>query len=139
MQRFRNNLAGTITEHTFHSAALNRDMPYDIYFPPGYDSSSQRYPVLYMLHGGGGHRDEWPGYGFIDVADKEIREGRMQPMIIVFPQGDTGYWTNNADGGPRWVTIWCRISSAISTPPIVLSLRPRRVPSAVILWAATAP
>ncbi len=25
-----------------------------------------------------------------------------RPLIIVFPQGDTGYWTDNAGNGPRW-------------------------------------
>ena len=102
LSRYKNGIEGTLVERLFYSPALGRTMPYDIYLPPGYEKSDRRYPVLYVLHGGGGHRDEWPGYGFIDVADKEIREGRMQPMIIAFPQGDTGYWTDNADGAPRW-------------------------------------
>lgn len=91
-----------LVERLMYSPVLGREMPYDVYLPPGYDQGSTRYPVLYMLHGGGGHRDEWPGYGFLDVADEQFRSGALPPMIIVFPQGDTGYWADNADGGPRW-------------------------------------
>jgi enterochelin esterase-like enzyme len=77
-------------------------MPYVVYLPPGYDATTRRYPVLYMLHGGGGHRDEWLGYELQLVADKAIRDGVIQPMIIMFPQGDTGYYANNAGNGPLW-------------------------------------
>ena len=57
---------------------------------------------MYILHGGGAHRDEWLAYGLIDVASREIRTGNLQPLIIVMPQGDTGYWVDNANDGPRW-------------------------------------
>ncbi len=95
-------LKGTLQEHTFYSPELDADMPYLIYLPPDYGSAERRYPVLYMLHGRGGHRDEWPAYGLIDTADQEIRTGNIVPLIIVLPQGDKGYWTNHADDGPRW-------------------------------------
>jgi enterochelin esterase-like enzyme len=107
LNRYRNNLRGTITERLFYSPSLGKTEPYDLYLPPGYEQDTRRYPVLYMLHGGGGHRDEWLGYGLIDVADPAIAEGKLQPMIIVFPQGDDGYWANNAGGGPRWADyLW---------------------------------
>ena len=99
---YASGVQGTIVERWFYSPALDRQVPYDIYLPPDYETANRRYPVLYMLHGGGAHRDEWLGYGLIDVADPQMRNGGLQPMIIVFPQGDTGYWTDNAGGGPRW-------------------------------------
>jgi enterochelin esterase-like enzyme len=102
LSRYRPGLQGTLFERTFYSAALNYTMPYNIYLPPGYDATTRRYPVLYMLHGGGGHRDEWLGYELHQTADKAIRDGVIQPMIIVFPQGDGGYYANNANNGPRW-------------------------------------
>ena len=77
-------------------------MPYVVYLPPGYDAATRRYPVLYMLHGGGGHRDEWLGYELHTAADKAMANGAIQPFIIMFPQGDTGYYANNAGNGPRW-------------------------------------
>jgi enterochelin esterase-like enzyme len=90
--------AGTpeIRTMTFHSAALGRAMPYAIYLPPGYASASARYPVLYMLHGMSGTNAEWRGYGIFDQADRMIRAGELDPMIIVLPQGDRAYWVDHA-------------------------------------------
>ena len=80
----------------FTSAALGRSMPYSIYLPPGYATSGERYPVLYMLHGMSGTNQEWRGYGLVDRADKMIRAGDIEPMIIVLPQGDKAYWVDHA-------------------------------------------
>lgn len=102
LQRYTPEIAGLLMERIFYSSELDQDMPYNIYLPPDYELANRRYPVLYMLHGGGGHRDEWLAYGLVNVADREIRTGNMEPMIIVMPQGDTGYWTDNVDDGPRW-------------------------------------
>jgi enterochelin esterase-like enzyme len=77
-------------------------MPYVIYLPPDYATADRRYPVLYMLHGRGGHRDEWLAYGLMDVVDREILAGNIAPLIVVLPQGDTGYWADHTNDGPRW-------------------------------------
>jgi enterochelin esterase-like enzyme len=95
-------IKGAVREYWFYSAALDRDMPYYIYLPPDYGVASRRYPTLYMLHGGGGHREEWLAYFLVDVADQQILDGQLSPMIIVLPQGDTGYWTNHTSDGPQW-------------------------------------
>jgi enterochelin esterase-like enzyme len=97
-----NDIQGTLQERWFYSPELDRDMPYWIYLPPDYGTGGRRYPVLYMLHGLGGHRDEWIVYGLINVADRAIRTGDIPPMIIVLPQGDKDYWVNHANDGPRW-------------------------------------
>lgn len=96
------DIQGTLQERWFYSPELDRDMPYWIYLPPDYGITSRRYPTLYMLHGLGGHRDEWIVYGLINVADRAIRTGDILPLIIVLPQGDKGYWVNHAGDGPRW-------------------------------------
>jgi enterochelin esterase-like enzyme len=83
------------------SPALNTRENYFIYVPPDPQKSGRRFPVLYMLHGGGG-RHEWIDYGLIGMADKAIAAGTLPPMIIVLPQGDQGYWVNHIDGGPKW-------------------------------------
>ncbi len=93
---------GSAYERTLYSPALGRSMPYYIYLPPGYAESGKRYPVLYMLHGLGGHREEWIVYGLISMVDQQIRLGNVDPFIVVLPQGDKGYWVDNANGGPRW-------------------------------------
>jgi enterochelin esterase-like enzyme len=77
-------------------------MPYLIYLPPGYGPSGPRYPTLYMLHGNSGHYEEWAAYGLIDWADAMIERGEIQPLVIVLPQGDYGYWVNLVDDGPAY-------------------------------------
>ena len=91
---------------SFHSAALGRAMPYFIYLPPGYETATARYPVIYMLHGMSGTNEEWRGYGLIDTADKMIRSGAIRPLIIVLPQGDQAYWVDHA--APTDHTAWGR-------------------------------
>ncbi len=75
-----------IEERTFYSRALSRSMPYFIYLPPGYDANSDRYPVVYLLHGLGGSNHEWMGYGALAAADELIKSGQIAPMLIVLPE-----------------------------------------------------
>jgi enterochelin esterase-like enzyme len=96
------DLAGAWREVTFYSPALNRDMSYYVYLPPGYANEGRRYPVLYMLHGAGGSKDEWPAYGLVADVDRSIVSKDINPMIVVLPQGDLGYWVNWVDGSNRW-------------------------------------
>jgi enterochelin esterase-like enzyme len=84
------------------SEALGRSLRATIYLPPGYAASTNHYPVLYMLHGLGGDRDEWKGYGIFDVAARMMSDGEVPPFIIVLPEGEDGYWFNHANSGPRW-------------------------------------
>jgi enterochelin esterase-like enzyme len=60
-----------------------------VYTPPGYESSSARYPVLYLLHGGGGDEDAWTTMGRANVVmDNLIAQGKAKPMIVVMPNGN---------------------------------------------------
>jgi len=58
-----------------------------IYTPPGYDKK-KKYPVLYLLHGIGGDEKEWLNGGHPEVIlDNLYSEGKVQPMIVVMPNG----------------------------------------------------
>jgi enterochelin esterase-like enzyme len=60
-----------------------------VYTPPGYETGSQRYPVLYLLHGGGGDEDAWLTMGRANIImDNLIAAGRAKPMIVVMPNGN---------------------------------------------------
>ena len=95
---------GRTEEHFIESAALKRRMSYLVHLPPGYDeAASVRFPVLYLLHGLGGTNSEWPTTGFIGKADDLMRSETVDRFIIVMPQGDQGYWLDQAFG-PAWAT-----------------------------------
>ncbi len=85
----RNNIAhGTIKEINYYSAATNSTRKAKIYLPPGY-SSSEKYSVLYLLHGIGGNENEWVNNGKPNlIADNLIADGKIKPSIIVFPNGN---------------------------------------------------
>jgi enterochelin esterase family protein len=60
-----------------------------IYTPPGYEANQTRYPVLYLLHGGGGDEDAWVTMGRANVIlDNLIAVGKAKPMIVVMPNGN---------------------------------------------------
>jgi enterochelin esterase-like enzyme len=60
-----------------------------VYTPPDYMTSDARYPVLYLLHGGGGDEDQWINLGRANVImDNLIAAGKMKPMIVVMPNGN---------------------------------------------------
>jgi enterochelin esterase-like enzyme len=61
-----------------------------IYTPPGYDSSvSVKYPVLYLLHGGGEDERGWAMQGRTDlILDNLIAQGKAKPMLVVMMDGN---------------------------------------------------
>jgi len=60
-----------------------------VYTPPDYMTSNTRYPVLYLLHGGGGDEDQWINLGRTNVImDNLIAAGKIKPMIVVMPNGN---------------------------------------------------
>jgi len=62
-----------------------------VYTPPGYDKSTEKYPVLYLLHGGGEDQRGWATQGKTDlILDNLISEGKAKPMVIVMLDGNMG-------------------------------------------------
>ncbi|MCE7041658.1 alpha/beta hydrolase-fold protein [Dyadobacter sp. CY312] len=62
-----------------------------VYTPPGYDQSTEKYPVLYLLHGGGEDHRGWATQGKTDaILDNLISEGKAKPMVIVMLDGNMG-------------------------------------------------
>ena len=65
-----------------------------VYRPPDY-STSQKYPVVYLLHGIGGNEVSWLGMGSNEgnadnVLDNLLAKQMAKPMIIVIPDGKMG-------------------------------------------------
>jgi len=71
-----------------------------VYTPPGY-SAARKYPVLYLHHGLGNTSTEWLRAGAPIIADNLLAEGKMQPMIIIFPQGSAGSTAADENLGTR--------------------------------------
>ncbi len=61
-----------------------------IYTPPGYDESmNEKYPVLYIMHGGGEDERGWATQGKTDlILDNLIAEKKAKPMLVVMVDGN---------------------------------------------------
>jgi enterochelin esterase-like enzyme len=97
----------TVLDHPLYASTLSLSTSYSIMLPPGYDGSARRYPVLYMLHGVAGDSTEWQSIGLLEAADRLIQDGKIEPMLIVLPNGGANYWVNQASGA-RWADYVAR-------------------------------
>ena len=81
-----------------------------VYLPPGYARSHRRYPVLYLLHGGGGDAADWVTFGDIrKTMDDLIAADRRNAAIVVMPDGDDAQWYDSLDGtiaNQQYVLDW---------------------------------
>ena len=76
-------------EHlTVKSEILGVEKSYSVYLPAGYDTSGERYPVLYLLHGAWGNHKSWNRDGGGEqprITDEQIAAGNVVKMIVVMP------------------------------------------------------
>ena len=71
---------------TYESKALGATRQAYVYTPPDYSRSNTRYPVLYLLHGGGDLDPGWSMTGRAHIImDNLIAEKKARPMVVVMP------------------------------------------------------
>jgi S-formylglutathione hydrolase FrmB len=93
-----------LVELQLSTPALTKPTGVRILLPEGYDANpSERYPVLYLLHGAFGNDRDWTTVGDAEA----ITAGA--PLIVVMPDGGNGGWYTNwfnrgAGGPPEWET-----------------------------------
>lgn len=75
-----------------------------VYTPAEYETSPEkRFPVLYLLHGGGEDESGWEEQGrMADIMDNLIASGKAVPMIVVM---DSGNVRNYGAVRPRGVRV----------------------------------
>ncbi len=74
----------------FKSALVGATLPYSVVLPADYNSSTTRYPVIYLLHGLTGHYRDW--LQKTNLADYAA----AHRIIIVTPEGNDGWYTDSA-------------------------------------------
>ncbi|MGY6743607.1 MAG: esterase [Cecembia sp.] len=80
---------GNMSQVWYESPSLDAYRRMYVYTPPGYESGQESYPVLYLLHGGGGDEDAWTSLGRANlILDNLIAQGKAKPMIIVMTNGN---------------------------------------------------
>jgi enterochelin esterase family protein len=86
---------GDVRKVWYNSSTLKEQRRMHVYTPPGYDASSDKYPVFYLLHGGGDEDSGWSTIGRAGfILDNLIAAKKAKPMLVVMPNGSLPRPTN---------------------------------------------
>jgi enterochelin esterase family protein len=79
---------GDVRAVWYRSGTLDMPRRMHVYTPPGYEGGHEKYPVFYLLHGGGDEDSGWSTIGRAGfILDNLIAAGKAVPMIVVMPNG----------------------------------------------------
>jgi len=83
---------GQVRSERYFSTVTNSWRRLYVYAPAGYDNNvNEKYPVLYILHGGGEDERGWATQGKTDlILDNLIAEKKANPMLVVMMDGNFG-------------------------------------------------
>jgi S-formylglutathione hydrolase FrmB len=95
--------AGRAECNSVPSKILRRPVPYCVLLPPSYDADkTQRYPVLYFLHGIGENEQALLNSGGWDLIQDLWDQKQMAEFVIVAPAGDRTFFIDSRDGKVRY-------------------------------------
>jgi len=123
---FKNVPHGTIDQVWYPSPVLNMDQRrMYVYLPPDYmKNPTAKYPVLYLLHGGGGDEDAWTVMGRATIIlDNLIASGKAVPMIVVMPNGNAKQVVSQGFGYGPTPSLTTQVTAP---PPNPASTSPNR-------------
>lgn len=82
---------GSVQYRTYRSTQSRTFRNVAIYVPPDYDTyHSRKFPVLYLLHGGGDSEEGWVRLGRVAAIEENLlARHKTVPMLVVMPYGDT--------------------------------------------------
>jgi enterochelin esterase-like enzyme len=91
--------SSSIDSSSYSSPALHGAGSFLVYLPPGYASTTTRYPVIYLLHGNGQTDNSFLRMGVQGTLDRLIARHTIPPTIAVMIQGGSGTnnWLNHGD------------------------------------------
>ena len=82
---------GSIRVTPYFSKGLNVWRELSVYTPPNYNDTTENYPVLYLLHGGGENQRGWGHQGKANlILDNLIAADEAKPMLVVMLDGNVG-------------------------------------------------
>jgi len=99
--------------NALNSHILGELVHYCVLLPPGYDTasakpSSQRYPVLYFLHGLGENEQTLFKTGGWTLIDDFRQQHKIGDFLIVTPEAKASFYVNSADGKVRYSDFFLR-------------------------------
>jgi S-formylglutathione hydrolase FrmB len=120
MKVFLSSLLVLITAMTAHAASrvdcsqfpskvLGRAVPYCVMLPPSYDEQkSQRYPVLYYLHGLGDNEQSLINAGGWSIYEDQLAQKKVGEFLIVTPYEFRSFAINSRGGKMQYEDFFLR-------------------------------
>lgn len=73
---------------------------YAVLLPSGYENSDEKYPLVYLLHGGGGSRD------FLErmrpLLEAAMQSGKIPKAVFATPSASRLFYMDTKDGLEKW-------------------------------------
>jgi len=84
------SFSATVDSIEIPSVAMKKTYMAAVVLPDSYKKNNSSYPVLYLLHGGGGHFRDW----LTSTPDKMLVKNLADHfnLIVVMPEGETFGW-----------------------------------------------
>jgi len=88
------SFSATVDSIEIPSVAMKKTYMAAVVLPDSYKKNNSSYPVLYLLHGGGGHFRDW----LTSTPDKMLVKNLADHfnLIVVMPEGETFGWYLNS-------------------------------------------
>jgi S-formylglutathione hydrolase FrmB len=96
--------ASRIDCNAIKSQILRESIRYCVLLPSGYEAAgaTQKYPVLYFLHGLGESEKSLFDTGGWTLIDDLEQDSKIGEFLIVAPEGKNSFYINSADGRVRY-------------------------------------
>jgi S-formylglutathione hydrolase len=96
-------VAGQLVTGEMPTNLLPHALKFTVLLPDGYEASKDSYPLLYVLHGGGGDN------GFLKrmqpLIEREWAAGTLAKVVAVTPDAQRSFYMDYKDGSERWETL----------------------------------
>ncbi len=87
---------GKVDYRYYKSETLGLTGRFLIYTPPGYENSTKKYPVFYLISGTSDTDETYFKAGKTNlILDNLIAQGKAEPMIVVMPYGNPAAYYSN--------------------------------------------
>lgn len=96
---------GQVFHSTFYSSVIGGDVDYQIYLPPCFYDTLQRYPYVILLHGTGYDDMMWIDLDAPGTVDRGVPKDTLPPMVLVMPDGTLLAEMNDQPDGDSYENV----------------------------------
>ena len=89
----------TVKTVEYEAKSVDRKLKYNIALPEKYDATTDRYPVLYLLHGYSGNYTNW-------ARHRAQAHARANDLIVVMPDAGNSWYVNWAKSDEGQKNAW---------------------------------